>query len=154
MQMDNMVDQSISMPLLSAVNKLRRDFMSPYKEVVYCARVLGSHLHWGRGADGGKGEKEFIGVRLLQLQEINNGHYVGVNASRRVSRGGAGPALPGSSHLSSHHGFSYSKHITNTTDRITSSAGKNRLCHLARIHRREVYTRCNFMYSETITRKS
>lgn len=94
------------MPLLSTINKLTRDFMSLYKVPgVMCQAVeghcyqlmMGSHLHWGRGAGGEQGEPEGIhwSQRLLQLWKINNSHYVSVNASWRVSRGGAVPALPG-----------------------------------------------------------
>lgn len=94
------------MPLLSTINKLTRDFMSLYKVPgVMCQAVeghcyqlmMGSHLHWGRGAGGEQGEPEGIhwSQSLLQLWKINNSHYVSVNASWRVSRGGAVPALPG-----------------------------------------------------------
>lgn len=62
-----------------------RDFMSLYEVPgVMCRNVeghcyqfmMGSHLHWGRDAGGGRGEPEGIhwSQSLLQLREINNSH--------------------------------------------------------------------------------
>lgn len=73
------------------------------------------HLHRGRGA-GGQGEKEFIGVSLLQLWEINNSHYV------RVSRGQQ--VLLCQAEVTTVATLLLVQHITKTTYRITSSVGK------------------------------
>lgn len=113
-QMDNMVDQSILMPVICSKQTNERFHVPIQGGGVMCQSVeghcyrlmMGSHLHWGTGAGGWQGEEK-------ELQEINNSHYVSVNASRRVSRGRAGPALPGSSNHSSHHSVSCTAHHEN-----------------------------------------
>lgn len=74
------------------------------------------HLHRGRGAGGQGEEKEFIGVSLLQLWEINNSHYGRVRRGQQV--------LLCQAEVTTVATLLLVQHITKTTYRITSSVGK------------------------------